>query len=101
MTSTPLHYADQLSTLLRSMRKQRRLTQAQLGALLGVSQARVAELEANPGVVGLAQMMKVLAVLGGTLHLSIHDVPALAQTLNEPAPRGGFEASTKPRKGSW
>ena len=79
MTTTTLHYADQLSTLLRSLRKRRKLTQAQLGDLLGVSQARVAELEAKPGVVGVAQMIKVLAALGGTLQLTVHDELGTAQ----------------------
>ncbi len=85
MTTTTLHYADQLSTLLRSLRKRRKLTQAQLGDVLGVSQARVAELEAKPGVVGMSQMIKVLAALGGTLQLTVHDDPGVEQTLASPS----------------
>jgi HTH-type transcriptional regulator/antitoxin HipB len=52
------------------------LTQAQLGALVGVKQARIAEIEANPGAVSLERLIKVLAALGGTLHLHSADVEA-------------------------
>ena len=67
--SLPLLIPDQLKQLLRGLRKWRGLTQGQLGALVGVRQARIAEIEANPGAVSLDQLTKVLAALGGTLHL--------------------------------
>ena len=97
MNATTLHYADQLTTLLRSLRKRRKLTQAQLGDLLGVSQARVAELEAKPGVVGVGQMIKVLAALGGTLQLAVHDELGATQTpAKQPDP-----VERKPRKAGF
>jgi HTH-type transcriptional regulator / antitoxin HipB len=65
----PLRIPAQLKQHLRALRKSRGLTQAQLGTLLGVGQARIAEIEANPGAVSLDQLTKVLAVLGGSLHL--------------------------------
>jgi HTH-type transcriptional regulator / antitoxin HipB len=67
--SFPLRIPHQLKQHLRALRKSRGLTQAQLGALVGVGQARIAEIEANPGAVSLDQLTKVLAVLGSTLHL--------------------------------
>lgn len=67
--SFPLRIPDQLKQHLRALRKSRGLTQGQLGALVGVRQARIAEIEANPGPVSLDQLTKVLAALGGTLHL--------------------------------
>lgn len=67
--SFPLRLPDQLTQHLRALRKGRGLTQAQLGMLVGVKQARIAEIEANPGVVSLEQLTKVLAALGGALHL--------------------------------
>jgi HTH-type transcriptional regulator / antitoxin HipB len=60
----PLNTADQLRHQLRALRKQRGLTQAALGALVGVTQARVVEIEANPGTVSLQQVMQVLNALG-------------------------------------
>jgi HTH-type transcriptional regulator/antitoxin HipB len=69
--SFPLRIPDQLKQHLRALRKSRGLTQGQLGALVGVRQARIAEIEANPGAVSLDQLTKVLAALGCTLHLHI------------------------------
>ena len=67
--SFPLRIPGQLKQHLRALRKSRGLTQGQLGALVGVRQARIAEIEANPGAVSLDQLTKVLAALGGTLYL--------------------------------
>lgn len=60
----PLKTAEQLRQQLRSLRKKRGLTQARLGLLIGVTQARVVEIEANPGSVSLQQVMQVLNALG-------------------------------------
>lgn len=82
--SFPLRIPDQLTQHLRAMRKRRGLTQAGLGALVGVGQARIAEIEANPGVVSLDQIVNVLAALGGTLH--IHGTGAAdAESATEPS----------------
>ena len=59
----PIHLPSQLREHLRALRKARGLTQAALGRLLGVGQARIAEIESNPGVVSVDQLMKVLSVL--------------------------------------
>ena len=74
--SFPLRLPDQLKQHLRALRKGCGLTQARLGVLVGVKQARIAEIEANPGAVSLDQLTKVLAALGGTLHLHSADVAA-------------------------
>ena len=63
----PLKTAEQLRQQLRSLRKERGLTQARLGTLIGVTQARVVEIEANPGSVSLQQIMQVLSALGAGL----------------------------------
>ncbi|WP_312844270.1 helix-turn-helix transcriptional regulator [Diaphorobacter nitroreducens] len=67
----PLHFSSQLRQHLRALRKARGLTQADLGRLLGVGQARIAEIENNPGVVSIDQMMKVLSALRASL--TLHD----------------------------
>lgn len=86
----PLRIADQLQPHLRALRKRRGLTQAQLGALVGVKQARIAEIEANPGAVSLDQLTRLLAVLGGTLHLHAEEDDS-AETPGDVA-----SAATKP-----
>lgn len=54
----------QLSVHLRSFRKARGLTQAQLGALLDLNQARIAKIERNPRLVSVGQLLQILAALG-------------------------------------
>jgi HTH-type transcriptional regulator/antitoxin HipB len=70
---TIMDYAIQLSNQLRehlrALRKERGLTQAALGRMLGVGQARIAEIENNPGVVSIDQLMRVLSALQTSLIL--------------------------------
>lgn len=84
----PLRIPDQLRPHLRALRKRQGLTQAQLGALVGVKQARIAEIEANPGAVSLDQLNRVLAALGATLHLHAVEAMPPAQDSDAPSPRG-------------
>jgi len=65
----PIRLADQMRAHLRALRKQRGLTQAQLGQRLGIGQARIAEIESKPGLVSLDQLVKLVSVLGATLVL--------------------------------
>ena len=61
--------AAQLGTLLQTARKSRKLTQAQLGARLGLSQTRMSELEIAPGTLSVDQLLGLCAQLG--LQLSV------------------------------
>jgi HTH-type transcriptional regulator/antitoxin HipB len=65
----PLRFVDQLRPHLKALRKKRGLTQAQAGALIGVSQARIAEIEADPGAVSFEQLVKLLSALGASFIL--------------------------------
>jgi HTH-type transcriptional regulator/antitoxin HipB len=69
MTDFPVQTPAQLSAHLRSLRKSRGLTQAQLGALLGVNQTRVAKIERNPGSVSVDQLLALLTALGAQVVL--------------------------------
>lgn len=84
----PLRIADQLTPHLKALRKKAGLTQAQLGLRLGVKQARVAEIEASPGVVSVEQMIQVLAALGADLVLLNRDAES---RLMPPAAKGKEE----------
>jgi HTH-type transcriptional regulator/antitoxin HipB len=66
----PIHTADQLSVHIKSLRKARGLTQAQLGERLGVKQVRVADIERNPGSVSVEQLLSVLHALDARVHLT-------------------------------
>lgn len=63
----PLQLTSQLQQLLKSLRKSRQMTQAQLARHLGVVQSRVADIEREPGSVSVEQLMNILAMLGAQL----------------------------------
>ena len=63
----PVDTPQQLRTILRSLRQSRGLTQAQLGQLLGVSQKRIARIEAAPEVTSFDQITRMVSAMGGRL----------------------------------
>jgi HTH-type transcriptional regulator / antitoxin HipB len=89
----PIRFADQMREHLRALRKTRGLTQAQLGALAGVSQARIAEIEAKPGLVNFDQMLQLLSLLGADLSLTLDGTPT-----DLPGANTGHAPASPPRK---
>lgn len=65
----PLVMPSQLGPILQGARKGLRLTQAELGERVGLSQRRVSELERAPGTLSVDQLMALCAQLG--LQLSV------------------------------
>jgi HTH-type transcriptional regulator/antitoxin HipB len=63
----PVDAPLQLRAVLKSLRKSRSLTQAQLGAKLGLSQKRVAGIENNPQVTSIDQISRIVSLLGARL----------------------------------
>lgn len=59
----PVQLVSQLRQLLKSLRKSRQMTQAELARRLGVVQSRVADIERDPGAVSVEQLLQVLAML--------------------------------------
>jgi HTH-type transcriptional regulator/antitoxin HipB len=88
-----LSTADQLAPQIRSLRKARGLTQTELGLLLGVKQARMAEIEADPGAISADQLFRLFHALGARIELDLDDAPAgrvpaaSVPGLNEPEPQ--------------
>jgi HTH-type transcriptional regulator/antitoxin HipB len=74
----PVHFVDQLREHLKGLRKNRGLTQAELGLRLGIGQARIAEIENDPGSVSAEQILKLLSALGAMV--------VLRDRLAEPSP---------------
>jgi HTH-type transcriptional regulator/antitoxin HipB len=93
----PIKMAEQLRPQLQALRKKRGLTQAQLGAAIGVTQARIVEIEANPGLVSLQQIMQVLHALDAGLVINEAEKgPAKSrQGTGTPTPAAGQ------KRGSW
>ncbi len=52
--------SDQLAPQLRSLRKVRQLSQADLALKLGVTQSRIAAIERNPAAVSTGQLLEIL-----------------------------------------
>ena len=65
----PLATVAQFTDHLRALRKARGMTQADLGRIIGVSQSRIADIERDPGSVGVTQMHQILSALGGQMIL--------------------------------
>jgi HTH-type transcriptional regulator/antitoxin HipB len=63
----PVQLSSQLRQLLKSLRKSRHMTQAELARRLGVVQSRVADIERDPGAVSVEQLLQVLAMLGAQM----------------------------------
>ena len=91
----PVRFPDQLRQHLRGLRKRHGLTQTQLGALVGVSQARIAEIEANPGLVNFEQLMKLLSVLG--VSLALHEGTPVPTTTSELEANAPTSKTAKPQ----
>lgn len=61
----PIDTPAQARAVLRALRQARGLSQAQAGQLLGVSQKRIARIEAAPDRTSLDQVTKLVSLLGG------------------------------------
>ena len=73
---------QQLRTILRSMRQASGLTQAQLGGKIGVTQKRIARIEAAPEVTAFDQIARMVAAMGYRLKI---DEPSKYK-VSEPGP---------------
>ena len=77
-----VHTPQQLRTILRSMRQASGLTQAQLGERIGVTQKRIARIEAAPEVTAFDQIARMVAAMGYRLMI---DEPSKFK-VSEPGP---------------
>ncbi|MBL8372525.1 MAG: helix-turn-helix domain-containing protein [Burkholderiaceae bacterium] len=73
LPSQPLITALQLGHVLKSARKHRKLTQAQVAARLGLSQNRVSYLEQHPDELSFKQLLGWCAAVGLELRLGPRD----------------------------
>lgn len=81
--AVPLHIVrapQQLGPLLRALRKQAGLTQADVAGQLGVTRQAVSELENRPESATFERLMKLCAVLGVEIALQPRAASRPAQT---------------------
>ncbi len=84
MDDLTLQLPEQLGPHIRALRRARKLTQRDLAARLGVTQARIADIEANPAVVSVRQLMTILAALG--VDIALRPRAAAGSAVREPSP---------------
>ena len=73
---------QQLRTILRSIRQASGLTQAQLGERIGVTQKRIARIEAAPEVTAFDQISRMVTAMGYRLMIE----EQTAHRVAEPGP---------------
>lgn len=59
--------SEQLSTQFKSLRKAKGWSQAELGKNIGLKQARVAQIEGDPGAISVDKLLQVLHAIGANL----------------------------------
>jgi HTH-type transcriptional regulator/antitoxin HipB len=69
----PVDTPSQLKIILRTLRQSRGMTQEQLGQRIGVSQKRIARIEAAPEVTSFDQIARIVTALG---HRIVVEKPA-------------------------
>jgi len=94
----PVNTSIQLRAVLRALRHLRKLTQADVGQLLGVNQKRVARIENAPGLTSFDQIARMVTALGGRVTIEAPNA--------EPPVTDGMAKNRRPRKaatrqGDW
>jgi len=87
MTTLLVQSPSQLSVHLKSLRKSRNMTQADMAERLHVTQERYSQIERNPELVATERLLGIFAVLGVDMLLRLR--PASAATITPtptPAP---------------
>jgi len=74
----PVRTPEQLTSILKGTRRQKKLTQAAVGELIGLKQEAVSTLELAPGASSVARILSVLSALG--LELVVRDIPSIDKT---------------------
>ena len=67
--STPIRTTGELGPLLKRLRKERKLSQTELGHRIGLSQERISAIENNPESVTLDNLLTLLMALDA--HFSV------------------------------
>lgn len=73
----PIRTLQQLRPLLMGFRKQAGLSQADVAALLGITQQSYAKIEANPAVTSVERLFTILRLLGGEIVLGQTEVTGM------------------------
>jgi HTH-type transcriptional regulator/antitoxin HipB len=72
----PINTSAQLPPVLRGLRKQAGLTQAEVAALIGTTQQTYARIEADPSTTSVGRFLTILQAVGAGMALQVTDAPA-------------------------
>jgi len=93
----PVNTSIQLRAVLRALRQSQKLSQAEVGQLLGVNQKRVARIESAPGLTSFDQIARLVTALGGRVVIETPEAGPVA-TATSPKTRQRKATSTQ---GNW
>lgn len=71
MDTLLLQSPSQLSLHLKSLRKSRKMTQADMARHLRITQERYSQMERNPELIAVGRLLEMLAILGVDLLLKL------------------------------
>lgn len=80
MSDYPIRTEQQVSLLLKSFRKARGMTQADLARALGITQQTASDLERNASTASVSRLLRMLSALGVELVLRDKQTDANAKT---------------------
>lgn len=69
MTSSPIRTTGQLGPYLKALRRARGWSQEQLGAMIGLSQERIAKIEGAPEKVSFDSLLTIMMALDAEFHV--------------------------------
>jgi HTH-type transcriptional regulator/antitoxin HipB len=97
MKNYPVRTDQQLSLLIKSLRKARGLTQADLAQAQGVTQQAASALERNPSTASVGRLLRTLSAMGVELVLREKEAESEAgpETRNKPS---SVKGGTKPKQ---
>ena len=86
MDTLLLHSPAQLSLHLRSLRKSRKVTQADMANRLQITQERYSQIERNPELIATGRLLEILAVLGVDVLLKLRPPESARAATPMPTP---------------
>ena len=86
MDTLLLQSPSQLSLHLKSLRKSRKVTQADMAKRLAVTQERYSQIERNPELIATGRLLEILAVLGVDVLLKLRPTESARTPTPTPPP---------------
>jgi HTH-type transcriptional regulator/antitoxin HipB len=86
MDTLLLHSSSQLSLHLKSLRKSRQATQADMAKRLRITQERYSQIERNPELIATGRLLEILAILSVDVVLKLRPPESPSTATPTPTP---------------